>query len=526
MMDRKICLILCLAVLAQGCLDQATRVTNESLPEDHILRDDVTFQIPKPEQVWGVGIVGNLKGTGSAVCPPNTRTQLRKMMSSSYTQGLDMDAFIKSPNTAVVYIKGEVQGSSVKSDRFDVQVEAYDNSGKCSLAGGWLYRTDLVLKNDPGQTIIQTVATAEGPVFLLQEPGLVRTSAHKAPVLGGGNVVGETVTHLILKTPGFKESSTIRNLINTRFGYNTAQAVSPQQVDVLVPDAYHKQRWRYWALIEALPMSEDPAVLEKRLNKLIQKLANQEDLDETEIALEAMGQASVPLLSQYLLNPNPNIQLAAARCLSFLGSLQGLNALCQIAAMPQHPNRVQAMHALKSMTRIPQVQQIVTRLLSDPNLQFAMDVYESLAMEDGVGTERETVAGVFTMDTVRQNPNKAVIATRSAGAHLALFGSPIYLKSGQFLEFPEKRVILDSRVNNQYVMISRHTDQPGVTTKPVQCTCQLRDIVRVLCEKPGLGNDPGGFGLSYSDLLYLLRQLSEKGMIPAKLWAGPLPEGL
>jgi hypothetical protein len=165
----------------------------------------------------------------------------------------------------------------------------------------------------------------------------------------------------------------------------------------------------------------------------------------------------------------------------------------------------------------------VGRLLGDPDFAFVMDVYESLCMEDGIGVERETVAGSFTLDTARQCPAQAVIATRSGGAHLALFGQPIQLKPGQLIEFSQKKLTLDSRVDSQFVVISRRTSPPEKPLAPVRCSYLLRDIIRILCEKPGLGNSPGGLGVSYAEVLALIGQLSDQGMIPAKFWAGPLP---
>ncbi|MCF7973300.1 MAG: flagellar basal body P-ring protein FlgI [Phycisphaerae bacterium] len=527
MNERKICLMVCLAALAQGCGDPSARLSSNKTPalplSEQTLKEAVTFQIPDAEKVWGIGIVGNLPGTGSKVCAPQVRSQLRRMMSSSHTEGINLDAFILSPNTAVVYVEGKIQGSAIKSDVFDIQVMAYDDSGACNLTGGWLYRTDLALSKMPGSSMLQTVATAEGAVFMPPEKGSASPN-HIGMVLGGGRVVAETATHLILNEPGFKEASLIRNLINNRFGFDTAQATSPAQVDVRVPVQYHAQRWRFWAVIEALPMTDSDKALTERLEGLTQKLVNRDSLDETELALEAMGQAAVPLLGPHLLHTDPAVQLAAARCLINLGFSPALSTLGQMAANAQSPFRVQAMHALKPMIRLPEVQQFVARLLSDPDFEFVMDVYESLCMADGAGVERETVAGAFTLDVIPQNRTQAVIATRSGGAHLALFGGPIQLKPGQLIEFPHKKLTLNSKADNQFVWISRRTSPLEKTVAPVKCLPQLRDIIRVLCEKPGLGNSPGGLGLSYSELLALIGQLSDQGMIPARLWAGPLPE--
>ena len=520
---RKSCFIVCLAVLAQGCGDRSARLASESeAPSAQVLREQVSFQIPEPEKVWGFGIVGNLRGTGSRVCPPRIRSQLRRMMSSSYTTGINLEAFILSPNTAVVTIEGEIPGSGIKLDAFDIKIKAYDDTGNCSLAGGWLYRTDLSLSQASDQPMLATVATAEGPVFIPQERKATLGS-HTGLILGGGTVVAETSTHIILNEPGFKQASFVRNLINDRFGPNTARAMSPAQVDVRVPEQYREQRWRFWAVVEALPLADTRQALDTRRDVLILKLATQQDLDDTELALEAMGDSCVSLLEPHL-QGEPAVAQAAARCLSNLGHAPGLGKLVQIAGNPQSPYRVQAMHALKPVMHIPQVSQFAGQMLSDPDFQFAMDVYESLCLKDGAGVDRETVAGAFTLDTIAQSRTEAVVATRSGGSHLALFGSPILLKQGEIIEFPDKKIVFDSRSNSPMVVISRQSAGPGGAGVRVQCSCQLRDIIRVLCKKPALGGEPGGFGLPYDELLALLAQLSEQGMIPAKLWAGPLPD--
>lgn len=522
MMERRLGFIVCCVVLAQGCADRGTRLASKDTPApfEQVLRQEVSFQIPEPETVWGVGIVANLPGTGSGVCPPQVRSKLRRMMSSSYTEGIDLEAFIRSPNTAVVTVEGQIPGSAIKSDSFDIQVKAYDNSGRCSLAGGWLYRTDLALTSNASNTMLQAVATAEGALFKPIEQRQTRPS-HTGYVLGGGRVVAETATHLILNEPGFKQASLVRNMINARFGMGTARAVSPGQVDVRVPAQYRQDRWRFWAVVEALPMADTQEALDRRLEALIQQLVSRQDVDDAEISLEAMGQSCVPLLTPHL-HRDPEVSLAAARCLSNLGGSSGLSTLAQIAENPQSPLRVQAMHALKSMTKAPQISQFVARLLGDADFQFAMDVYESLSMKDGVGAERETVAGAFTLDIIAQSRTQAVIATRSGGAHVALFGSPIRLKPGQIIEFSQKKIKVDSRSDTTFVLISRSSASQSKARAPVQCSYQLRDIIHVLCKKRGLGGDDEGFGLSYDELLGFIGQLADQGMIPASFWAGPL----
>ncbi|MCP4454914.1 MAG: hypothetical protein GY809_25935, partial [Planctomycetes bacterium] len=132
--------------------------------------------------------------------------------------------------------------------------------------------------------------------------------------------------------------------------------------------------------------------------------------------------------------------------------------------------------------------------------------------------------GAFTLDNVSQSRTQAVIASRRGGAHLALFGGPIQVKPGQTIQFSHKKITLDSRSEPPSVVIFSQSGRPDRAAKPVRCANRLRDIILVLCKKPGLGNAPGGFGLAYDELLGLIGQLSDQRMIGASLWAGPLSD--
>jgi len=58
---------------------------------------------------------------------------------------------------------------------------------------------------------------------------------------------------------------------------------------------------------------------------------------------------------------------------------------------------------------------------------------------------------------------------------------------------------------------------------PLRSSFKLHDLVQVLCAEPVIeGQGQGGLGLSYSDLLALLKHACEGGFVDAEFWAGPL----
>jgi hypothetical protein len=60
---------------------------------------------------------------------------------------------------------------------------------------------------------------------------------------------------------------------------------------------------------------------------------------------------------------------------------------------------------------------------------------------------------------------------------------------------------------------------------PLRCSLELGDIIETVCEEPVRRSEKGriGLGVSYADMIALLKQMCEKGAVEAKFEAGPLP---
>ena len=55
---------------------------------------------------------------------------------------------------------------------------------------------------------------------------------------------------------------------------------------------------------------------------------------------------------------------------------------------------------------------------------------------------------------------------------------------------------------------------------------ELADIIRTLCEEPikKTADKPPGLNVPYHDMVAILKQMVEKGMVRAELRVGPLPK--
>ena len=141
----------------------------------------------------------------------------------------------------------------------------------------------------------------------------------------------EFVPFLVLKKPDFETAGAIRNRLNERFGYGTARAITPARLELIVPPKYAKQKQRFVELVKATYLSETPELTRARILKYVKDLAVSEDKYASEIALEAIGNASMEKLSVLLNSSQERVRFHAGRCMLNLGSDEGLGALIEIA---------------------------------------------------------------------------------------------------------------------------------------------------------------------------------------------------
>ena len=474
--------------------------------------------------VEGYGIVGSLRGTGSGDCPANIRTYLEQyILKQLPEQRMDVDKFIASPDTAVVHVYGVMSTSVSKGRHFDVTIAALPGTQTTSLEGGWLYRTDLKQLGRVGLAT-RILATAEGPVFIdtLDSDGSDKQSGYG---LGGGTVLGEYPIGLVLRKPDYKIANAIRNRLNNRFGPETAKAVTSGQIRLDVPARYVKQQERFILIVRTMYLSETAEITQERIKTFIAKLAASEDKEVSEIALEAIGKESLKKLPALLNSSHEEVRLRAARCILNLGSDTGLDTLRVIAMDKDSAYRIAALEAITLGARRNDAAAISRRLLTDEKFEIRLAAYEQLRKLEDVAVIRIPIGRSFYLDQISRIPHKSIYVSRSGEPRIVLFGSPIFCKENLFIQSANGEITIDSPAGQKYVSVMRkHPTRPTVIG-PVKSSLEVGDIIRTLCEEPIRRTEQGreGLGVSYADMIGLLKQMSEKKAFEAPFLAGPLP---
>ncbi|MGA1980545.1 MAG: flagellar basal body P-ring protein FlgI [Sedimentisphaerales bacterium] len=475
--------------------------------------------------VEGYGLVGGLSGTGSGGCPAPIREYLKQYILQQLAEvKVNIDELINSRDTAVVVVQGVMPTAVPKNQYFDVKVVALPGTQTTSLEGGWLYGTELKAAGGFGMAI-KALATAKGPVYI-DTLSSEETNKKTGYILGGGRVLNEYDINLGLRRPDYKTASLICSKLNGRFGDGTARAVSPNQIELKVPDAYKKQKQRFASIVKAMYLTETPEVTKERINTFVRKLAVSEDKYASETALAAIGNESLGKVAALLNSSQEQVRLVAARCMLNLGNDKGLNTLREIASNKDSAYRVDALEAITTSARRNDAIAISRKLLrdSDPNIRLA--AYENLRKLDDIAVTQKLIARNFYLEQITQTEHKGIFVSRSGQPRIVLFGAPIYCHDNIFIQSSDGSITINAPAGQKYVSIIRkHPKRPNVMVQ-LKSSFELGDIIQTLCEEPlkKTKEEHRGLNVSYSEAIALLKEMCDKGAVEAEFRAGPLPK--
>jgi len=329
----------------------------------------------------------------------------------------------------------------------------------------------------------------------------------------------------VLRKPDYRIANAIRNRLNNRFGPETAKAVTSGQIRLNVPAQYVKQQERFILIVRTMYLSETAEITQERIKTFVAKLASSEEKEISEIALEAIGKESLKKLPALLNSSYEEVRLCAARCMLNLGSDVGLATLREIAMDKGSAYRVEALEAIALGARRNDAAGISRRLLTDEKFEIRLAAYEQLRKLEDVAVIRIPIGRSFYLDQISRIPHRSIYVSRSGEPRIVLFGSPIFCKENLFIQSANGEITIDSPAGQKYVSVMRkHPTRPTVIG-PVKSSLEVGDIIRTLCEEPIRRTEQGraGLGVSYADMIGLLKQMSEKKAFEAPFLAGPLP---
>jgi flagellar basal body P-ring protein FlgI len=504
----------------------------EPVPEkpqlDKTIGELAEFMAFSPIPVKGIGLVVGLSNTGSSECPPQIRDYLRQYILTQLGPRdiASADLMISSLDTAVVVVEGDIPPGASKHQAFDVTVRSLPGTQTTSLLNGRLYTTELkfVAQVEEAVRSTKTLAIAAGPVYIdkVSDPNI---DARKGIVLGGGRVMENYQFTLSILKPDFEIAAAIRNHINQRFGKDTASAVSPEIIYLSIPNNYKDKKERFIELVKSLYITDTAVNEEKHIDWLVENLNTASDKTKFQTGLEAIGKNAADKIRPLLDSKDESTRFAAAKCLFVIGDDAALKPLRELAQDKSSSFRIAAIQTISDYGDKSDVISLMSRLVRDDNFEVRYNAYKSLLKHGDTSVIHSLVADDFYIDQVIQTGPKTIYASRTGQAGIVLLGAPISCRKNIYVESDGGQIIINSTPDGNGLSIMRKHPITKELMGPFKCSLRVADLIRDLGEvttRDAKDRKLIGLGVSYSDIVALLKKMVDKGAIKADFVAGPV----
>jgi hypothetical protein len=166
-------------------------------------------------------------------------------------------------------------------------------------------------------------------------------------------------------------------------------------------------------------------------------------------------------------------------------------------------------------------------LLRDSDFAVKLSAYENLMVLDDVAIITQFVGRKFYVDQITQSNEKIIYVSRSGKPRIALFGAPLYCREDIFVESLDGEITINAGVGQSEVTVMRKVPRrPNLPPIKLKTSYDVSDIIRSLGAEPIVKNrrTQPGLNISYEEIILLLKQMCEKGIIGAQFREGPLTE--
>jgi len=222
------------------------------------LKDIARFRGARDNQLFGVGLIVGLNGTGDSGTIPSS---LLSNMLNNF--GITADAAqLQSSNNALVMVTANIPAFYKNGMRLDVVVSAIGNAA--SLENGVLIQTPLYGADGVVYAVAQGQVSLGGQA-INASINLQERFSTVGTVPGGAIIEKEIPTEivdsntltLLLLNPDFTTSARTAQALNTKFDENIARAVDSSSVKISIPEIFRDDLITFLSIIEEVEVVPD-----------------------------------------------------------------------------------------------------------------------------------------------------------------------------------------------------------------------------------------------------------------------------
>lgn len=222
------------------------------------IKDIATFRGARDNQLFGLGIVVGLNGTGDS-----SRINSNLLSNIAKTLGITMNAEeLRTRNSAMVMVIADIPPFFKEGMRLDVVVASIGDAK--SLEGGILVQTPLFGADGNVYAVAQGSVSTGGMNIKLSAN--LQTKYKVVGFIPSGAIVEREIPFeftqsnavtLLLKRPDFTTAARVAQAINTTFEKRLAKAVDASTIKIDIPSAFEDDVISFLALVEEIEVSVD-----------------------------------------------------------------------------------------------------------------------------------------------------------------------------------------------------------------------------------------------------------------------------
>ncbi|QDS97778.1 flagellar basal body P-ring protein FlgI [Adhaeretor mobilis] len=473
-------------------------------------------------KVEAIGLVTGLNSTGGD--PPLSGQRAGLLAEMNRMDIEDPNAVLASPQTAMVMIRGLLHPGIQEGDKFDIEVATMARSETSSLRGGWLMDTRLTETAVLGGQVRKghPMGLAEGAIMVDPSSGEDGEEGHttRGRILGGGVAKKSRGLGLIIdhQHQSIRLSQAIGKSINNRFhSYDEGQregVATPktdEYVELRLHPRYKDNVSRFMRVVRSIPLRESPSQRQTRLGQLRDQLLDPVTTSTAALRLEAMGdEQAITVLQEGVKSEDAEVRFRAAEALAYLDVTEAVETLANVAR-DEPAFRAEAFLALSAMDDGVAYEEL-TELLSTKSAETRYGAFRSIwHMAPGDPLIRsQAITDKFGYHILDVKGPAMVHVTRSHRPEVVLFGKHHRLQTPLVLD-AGPRIMING--DGDEIKISRF----GVN-EPTQQRTVSTDLDAVIRAIVDLGGD-------YPDVVQMLQQAKETGVLPSRFKVNALPEG-
>ncbi len=470
--------------------------------------------------IENIGLVTRLHNTGGIVEASSQREKILDVMRRKEAE--QPNAFLDAPSTSVVVATALVPPAARRGRKLDIRVVKSSHAEATDLSHGWLMETPLVEMSVLEGQLREgfDLAKAEGSIVTMHQITGDESPESKLSgvIVGGGRLLKQRELGISVDAE-YADAITMGAIvpsINKRFTYfnghkksGIATPLDAGFMEIHVPKKYELDPHHFINVILRLGFNETTAQRAARVDMLKKQLREPTAVREACWQLEALGESSIPALTEVVDHPSAEIGFYAAHALAYLnhaGAIPRLKAL----ALKEPAFRAMCLNAL-SVIESYEADDALRELLhaADPEVKYGALL--ALRRRDGdtvelTATEVGETGGILEVPSSGP-PLVAVSLTRNP--EVVIFGENPTLHIPDF-QYVGESIIVSREANGQLKVSHFET---GKDDQVIVCDADLRSVLYALSEAEA----------NYGDWVQFLRECHEQGCFVEPFAMNPVP---